>query len=159
LVPAAAILLLRGPARPFPSRSHAFSHGAFVWLAVSAFAIAANSFAYDAARFREGEAAVAMGYDAKTVDAGYEWIGTHRSGAENLEVDPRAMNRWIAMWPSFRPCAVLSNNPVNNASYELIRVNRSAYSQYLFFGPTEQLYLYGAPLDGCPMPPQAVNVP
>jgi 4-amino-4-deoxy-L-arabinose transferase-like glycosyltransferase len=159
LVPAAAILLLRGPARPFPSRSHAFSHGAFVWLAVSAFAIAANSFAYDAARQREGEAAVAMGYDAKTVDAGYEWIGTHRSGAENLEVDPRAMNRWIAMWPSFRPCAVLSNNPVNNASYELIRVNRSAYSQYLFFGPAEPLYLYGAPLTGCPTPPQAVNAP
>ena len=45
-----------------------------------ALVLAANSFAYDAARYREGEAAVAMGYTAQTVDAGYEWVGTHGIG-------------------------------------------------------------------------------
>ena len=82
MVPVAAILLLAGP--PSASRlgrSRALSHAAFAWLAVSAFVIAANSFAYDAARYRAGEAAVAMGYDARTVDAGYDWVGYHASGA------------------------------------------------------------------------------
>ena len=97
MVPAAAILLLRWPSRPFslgrglaltraaivPLATGAFVIAAFAWLAVSAFVIAANSFAYDAARFRAGEAAVAMGYDARTVDAGLEWVGTHSSGNGN----------------------------------------------------------------------------
>ena len=86
MVPVAAILLLRQSAQrrsaePFHlGRSHALSHGAFAWLVASAFIIAANSFAYDAARFREGDAAVAIGYDATTVDAGYEWVGIHAVG-------------------------------------------------------------------------------
>ena len=81
MVPAAAILLLKGGVVPFRvGRSQALSHAAFAWLVASAFVVAANSFAYDAARFREGEAAVAMGYDAATVDAGYEWVGYHGRG-------------------------------------------------------------------------------
>jgi len=35
-------------------------------------------------------------------------------------------------------------------------VDRSAYLQFLFFGPAEPLYLYGALVDGCPPPPAAV---
>ena len=86
MVPVAAILLLRS-AQPLRfGRSHAFAHGAFAWLIASALIIAANSFAYDAARHREGEAAVALGYDAQTVDAGYEWVGTHGSGPREFEL-------------------------------------------------------------------------
>jgi len=157
MVPAAAILLLRGPAQPSRfGRSHSFAHAAFAWLAASAFVIAANSFAYDAARYREGEAAVAMGYDARTVDAGYEWVGYHASGAEKPGSGVYGLNWYDENWSSFRPCAVLSNSPLDGGAFRLIRVDRSAYLQFLFFGPAEPLYLYGALVDGCPPPPAAV---
>jgi hypothetical protein len=157
MVPAAAILFLRGPAQPSRfGRSHAFAHAAFAWLVASAFIIAANSFAYDAARYREGEAAVALGYDARTVDAGYDWVGYHASGAETPGSNPYALNWYEDNWSSFRPCAVLSNSPLDGGPFKLVRVNRSAYLQFLFFGPAEPLYLYGAPADGCPPPPAAV---
>jgi hypothetical protein len=35
-------------------------------------------------------------------------------------------------------------------------VDRSAYLQFLFFGPAEPLYLYGALVDGCPPLPAVV---
>jgi len=157
MIPVAAILLLRRASRPFASgRSHAIAHGAFAWLALSAFVIAANSFAYDEARHREGEAAVAMGYDPQTVDAGYEWVGSHGTGTQQF-FDPTGINWWEDIWTSFRPCAVLSNSPVEIDGYRLIRVNPSAYKQYLLFGPDQGLYLYGASMDGCPTPPPAVD--
>lgn len=150
----------RSPRRPAqPSRSgpsRAFAHAAFVWLVASAFVIAANSFAYDAARYRSGEAAVAMGYDARTVDAGYEWVGYHATGAEKSGSGAYNLVWYYEFWPSFRPCAVLSNSPLDGGVFRLIRVDRSAYLQYLFFGPAEPLYLYGALVDGCPPPPATV---
>ena len=157
MVPVAAILLLRGPAQPSRfGRSRAFAHGAFAWLAISAFVIAANSFAYDAARYREGEAAVAMGYGARTVDAGYEWVGYHASGVGKSSAPANDMTWSGDRWSLLHPCAVLSNSPLDGGALRLIRVNRAAYLQYLFFGPAEPLYLYGAATDGCPPPPAAV---
>jgi hypothetical protein len=157
MVPAAVILLLRGPARP--SRhgiSRPFAHAALAWLAASAFVIAANSFAYDAARYRAGEAAVAMGYDARTVDAGYEWVGYHASGVGNSTSPAYGLTWYDDALSPHRPCAVLSNSPLDLPAFRLIRVNQSAYQQYLFFGPAEPLYLYGGFADGCPAPPSAV---
>jgi hypothetical protein len=156
MVPAAAILLLRGSAEPSRfGRSHAFSHAAFAWLVVSAFVIATNSFAYDAARYRAGEAAVAMGYDARTVDAGYDWVGYHASAAGNSGSGTDGL-MWYDDAMLARPCAVLSNSPLDLVAFRLIHINRSAYLQYLFFGPDEPLYLYGALANGCPPPPAAV---
>jgi 4-amino-4-deoxy-L-arabinose transferase-like glycosyltransferase len=152
MVPVAAILLLRTAQPIRMGRSQALSHGVFAWLIVSAFLIAANSFAYDAARFREGEAAVELGYDATMVDAGYEWVGIHGVGEPNTVVDPTRLTWWQHLWPSFRPCAVLSNAQLDLEDYELIRENRAAYRQYLLIGPAQPLYLYGAHLDGCPTP-------
>jgi len=157
IVPAAVIVLLRMPAQPSRSGpSRAFAHAAFAWLVASAFVIAANSFAYDAARYRNGEAAVAMGYDARTVDAGYEWVGYHASGAEVPGSGAYGLTAYDDLWSSFHPCALLSNSPLDSPAFKLIRVDRSAYLQYLFFGPAEPLYLYGALVDGCPPPPAAV---
>ena len=157
MVPAAAILLLRGSAEAAHfGRGRAFTHAAFAWLAVSAFVIAANSFAYDAARYRGGEAAVAMGYDARTVDAGYEWVGYHASGPGIPGSSSHALNWYDDYWPSLRLCALLSENPVERSDFRLIRVDRSAYLLYLFFGPAEPLYLYGIVADGCPPPPAAM---
>ena len=129
---------------------------AFAWLAISAFVIAANSFAYDAARYRGGEAAVALGYDAQTVDAGYEWVSYHASGVGNSGSGAYGLTWYDDVLSSSRPCAVLSNSPLDGGALRLIRVDRSAYLQYLFFGPAEPLYLYGALVDGCPPPPAAV---
>ena len=154
MVPVASILLLRRASQTAVlGRGRAFAHSAFAWLAVSAFIIAANSFAYDTARHAEGEVAVAMGYDPGTVDAGYEWVGSHGVGPEKRNSNPLDVNWWEDNWPTFRPCAVLSNSLVDIADYKLIRVNPAAYKQFLFFGPDEPLLLYGAVMDGCPAPP------
>jgi hypothetical protein len=157
MVPAASIRLLRGPAQPSHfGRSRAFAHGAFAWLVASAFIVAANSFAYDAARYREGEAAVALGYDARTVDAGLEWVGYHASGVGNSGSGTYGLTWYDDNWSSYRPCAVLSNSPLDGGALTLIRVDRSAYLWFLFFGPAEPLYLYGSLADGCPPLPAAV---
>jgi hypothetical protein len=155
VVPVVAILLLRGPAQLSRfGRSHAFSHAAFAWLAVSAFVIAANSFAYDAARWREGVAALAMGYDARTIDAGYDWVGDH-AGLGQSTTPANGMTWSGDRWTLSHPCAVVSNSPLDASALTLIRVDRSAYLNYLFFGPEEPLYLYGAAGTGCPALPAA----
>jgi hypothetical protein len=50
------------------------------------------------------------------------------------------------------PCALLSNSPLDAPSFRLLHVDSAAYQQYLFFGPAEPLYLYGAIAEGCPQP-------
>jgi hypothetical protein len=166
LVPAAAILILSSLSKTIRfGRSVAFSHAAFAWLALSAFVLAANSFAYDAARWRAGEAAVALGYDARTVDAGYEWIGYHAMGPGGQGGGNRGQ-AWFENLMSPAPlCAVVSNSPPGSdeplldeglvpldGNYVLVRAETSAYRQYLFFGYEEPLYLYGALRAGCPLP-------
>jgi Dolichyl-phosphate-mannose-protein mannosyltransferase len=152
MAPVAAIVLLRGAQGAPIGRSHAASHTALVWLGASAFLIAANSFAYDAARYRAGTAAVAMGFDAQTVDAGYEWVGLHGSGPNKPGSGNHNLTWYDDYWPSFRPCAVLSNSPLDVEGLELVREDPVAYSQYLFFGPPEPLFLYRATGEGCPAP-------
>ena len=162
MIPAAAILLLRGPATPGRfGASHAFSNAAFAWLAISAFALAANSLAYDVATRRVGEAAVAMGYDARTVDAGYVWVVSHAAGAEAGGSGSTSYGlAWYddAVMPS-PPCAVVSNSPLIIGDLRLIQVDPSAYRQYLFFGPAQPLYLYGSLAAECPAPPSARTAP
>lgn len=151
LVPIGAILLLRRPGQAGEfGRSLALSHTAFVWLAVSAFVIAANSFAYDAARWREGEAAVSAGYDARTIDAGYEWVG-YRSTSSGLVTSGGFGLTWYDdLFLPAPPCAAISNSPLDAGDLQLIRVNDVAYRQYLFFGPEQPLYFYRGTSPECP---------
>ncbi len=154
IVPPAAILLLGGVRLDSAfARSHAGAHAALAWLALSAFVISANAFAYDAARFRAGEAAVGLGYDARTVDAGYEWVGSHGVGPISGKPNDGDFNWYDKFWSSFRPCAVLSNSELGSPSLALIQADMAAYRQYLAFGPDQPLYLYGARASGCPPPP------
>lgn len=156
MIPVAAILLLSGMPEPARSRrGEAIAHAAIVWLGVIAFIIAANSFAYDAARYRAGEAAVALGYPPGRVDAGYEWVGYHAGGSEVAAAHEYGLMWYDDNWPSFRPCALLSNSPLDVAGYSLIREDRAAYRQLLFIGPAEPLFLYGATEGGCPRPAAA----
>ena len=156
LIPPAAVLLLQ----PFGTRarrvwSEAFSHAAFGWLALSAILIAANSFAYDAARYRAGEAAVTLGYAPETIDVGPEWVEFHASGQQLSGIHDYGLTVYDDRWPSFRPCAVLSNSLVDIPGFQLIHEDEAAYRNYLFFGAGEPLYLYGSTGPGCPAPPQA----
>jgi 4-amino-4-deoxy-L-arabinose transferase-like glycosyltransferase len=161
LIPVAAILLLRGPGQASRfGRSRAFADGAFAWLAISAFAIASNSFAYDAARWREGIAAVANGYDATTVDAGYEWVGYHASTVGSLSAPATNMVWSNDRWAFESPCAVISNSELGDdalnddalvdSGLRLVEVHKSAYWRYLFFGPAEPFFVYGASSPLCP---------
>jgi hypothetical protein len=158
MIPAAAILLLSGvPGSAPPVRSLAFAHAALLWLAGSTFVIAANTLAYDAARHSAGEAAVALGYPPGAIDAGYEWVGYHASGSEVATAHNYGLTWYDDNWPSFRPCAVLSNSPLDIDGYTLIREDRSAYRLLLFLGPDEPLFLYGATASGCPRPAAATT--
>ncbi len=153
MVPVAAILILREVPHPLGRRrSHALAYAAFAWLVGSSIVLAANSFAYDAARYRAGETAVAMGYAPETVDAGYEWVGMHAVGSEGAHLETRPVTWWEGLWPSFRACAIVSNSPREVPNYQLVHADRSAYRKYLFFGPAEPLYLYGTVTEGCPAP-------
>ena len=161
MIPAATILLLRGPATK-PAKlgaSDAFSQAAVAWLALSAFALAANSLAFDVATHRAGEAAVAMGYDARTVDAGYVWVVSHAAGVEVSGSSSYGLAWYDDQLMPSRPCAVVSNSPLLIGDLRLIQVDPSAYRQYLFFGPAEPLYLYGSLAAGCPVPPSASRAP
>jgi hypothetical protein len=153
LMPVAAILLLRGTSPVGVTRSHAAAHGALAWLAGSAFLIAANSFAYDAARTRAGESAVAMGYPADTIDAGYEWTGTH---ATRPVVPKVVLHGWMPYdehLAAAQPCVILSNSPLADDAMRLIRTDADAYRQYLLFGPAQPLHLYAVLTPECPTPP------
>jgi len=153
LVPTAAILLLQGQASSSFGRRHAFAHAAFAWLAISAAAVALNSFAYDGARWRAGEAAVNLGYAATAIDAGYEWVGYH-AGEESVAGKEVSGRSWYYdRIPADQPCAVVSNSSLDDPVLSPQDLDSSTYRQYLFFGPEESLFLYGATTDGCPLLP------
>jgi 4-amino-4-deoxy-L-arabinose transferase-like glycosyltransferase len=156
IIPAAAILLLRGISRPFPyGRSLGFVHGAVLWLVAASFLLTTNSFAFDVARFRAGNGAVALGYDAALVDAGYEWVGYHATGPGRTIPITYGLMWYDDFVPASHPCAVVSNTALTGDTLRLIRVNQFAYRQFLFFGPAEPLFLYGVMVEGCPIPPNA----
>lgn len=153
IVPAAAILLLRTSKTPLRmGRGLAVSHVAFGLVAISALMLAANSFAYDAARWREGEAAVAAGYEATTVDAGYEWVGFHATGQSTPGESNIILPWYYEAIPASEPCVMISNSRLESSPLMLLRETPSAYLNFLFAGPPEPLYVYAAVRDGCPLP-------
>ena len=154
MAPVLAVILLRdvGGDRS-PRWSRVLGGGALAWLGASALLIAANSFAYDAARWRAGEAAVAMGYVPETVDAGYEWVGYHTGGRPVTPPPSYGVTWYDDGYLPAAPCAFVSNGPLQIAGYRLVRVDQTPYRQYLLAGPFEPLYLYGAESAACPVPP------
>jgi hypothetical protein len=120
-------------------------------LAATSLALLANANAFDAARWRMGELAVARGIPAGTVDAGLEWVAFHATGvAKPYAKAPPGWSRYDAWWPSFRLCAMVSTSPLDLPDLELIEADRAAYRLFLFGGPTKPLYLYRATGADCP---------
>ncbi len=150
MVAPAAILMLRGSAHSGNlGRRYAASHAALAWLIASAFVIAANSFAYDAARWHSGEAAVAKGYDPQMVDAGYEWVGYHDQSGDPKQASNVSVLTWYDASLSVNPCVVISNTPLDVDRFQLIDVDLAAYRQYLLLGAEQPLYSYGSVTSGC----------
>ena len=153
MVPAGAIILVRaaGPVR-WLGRAQVATYAALGWLAVSAAMMATNSFGYDAARWRAGEAAVAAGYPASTVDAGYEWVGFHASPRPANAPGLPGLTGYDNALLSAMPCALVSNSALALPHYTLIHTDTAAYREFLVIGPRERLYLYGLTDPRCPPP-------
>ena len=153
LVPVLGILLVRETGERAPRWGILAGSAALLWLAASALAISANSFVYDAARWRAGEAAVAAGYAPATVDAGYEWVGYHTGGLGTGRSPAYGLTWYDDEFMPQPPCAVVANGPLGADRYRPIGIGPSLYRQYLLVGPSEPLYLYGSTDAGCPAPP------
>jgi hypothetical protein len=111
-----------------------------------------NSFAFDRARWDEGERLVNQGIAAEKIDAGLEWIGWHTpAGAQYRfkELPESANNYWSSnkMFGN-KPCYVLSrSNDLANSSVDKNLtstwkiVEKVSFKKYVFFG-SNSIYVY-----------------
>ena len=109
-----------------------------------------NSDAFDAARWRAGEALVRRGIPADSVDAGVEWVGYYTtSRADSAHAVP-AVTWWESLRPSFHLCGLVSSSAIDRAGLRLDEIDTEAYRLLLFDGPQEPLYLYRVAGPQCP---------
>ncbi len=120
-------------------------------LGATSLVLLVNGDAFEAARWRMGDIAVARGTPAGTVDAGLEWVAFHATGvATPYALAPPGWSRYDAWWPSFRLCALVSASLLDRADLHLIRADPAAYRLLELVGPAKPLYLYGVTEAGCP---------
>jgi hypothetical protein len=170
LAPVLAALLLLRPARPAHidqaeragrpvdrtatwrrAVSPATAALALISLGGIALAFALNSAAFDAARWRMGELAVARGMPPESVDAGYEWVNYHAMGIADQRARTVRTEMWYdTWWPSFHLCGLASSSTLNLPGFGLEAIEVEAYRLLLIAGPMEPLYLYRVAGPGCP---------
>ena len=109
-----------------------------------------NADAFDTARWRMGETAVADGATATTVDAGFEWVTFYATGLAVHAPPPGLGAAYETRWPSFHLCTLVSSSPLSDPALTLQYTNPDAYRLFLFAGPTEPLYTYRVRAQGCP---------
>ena len=155
LVLSGAILVLHGQRdherAPAPPRALRVGRWCVVaGVAVVAVAITANSDAFDGARWRLGTRAVAEGNAAKTVDAGFEWVGAHATAPADLTNAPPVPDRfrtsWASMFPSPTICVVASSSPLRDGRLTLVGTRR--WRPLLVLG-SARLYTYETHEPGC----------
>ena len=122
-------------------------------LAAQAVVTTLNADAFDGARWRAGLAAAAAGLPASTVDAGFEWVGTHaRAGVvphRTVAGVPGYYSWYDQMVPGFRECAVVTASPSTNPG--LVLIGTTSYDELGFAGP-EKLFTYAVTsTPGCPV--------
>jgi hypothetical protein len=86
---------------------------------------------------------------AKSVDAGFEWVGGHATTMVNKSLHPAApvYEPWYArMEPGFRDCAVVSGFPLDFPGLHLVKTTR--FELLGFFG-SRNLYVYVSSAPGC----------
>jgi hypothetical protein len=162
LVPPIAVLVLipqgrRQEARtPSIERRRIPARRGAPWIATAATAIQgvlavvlmANALAFDAARWRAGEAMVAAGLRPDTIDAGYEWVGYHATGAADLVSPTPTDPPYRGWWKDFERCGVVASGPLHVSDAKLIGLE--AYQLYLLAGPVVDLHLYQIDRPDCP---------
>lgn len=149
------VLLLHG-SPPAPRREwHPVVAGIVASLSVLLLLVTAaltiNADTYDAARWDAGQVAVSLGVPAKSVDAGFEWVGAHATGTVDLsllaENPVPAYKQWYAqMEPGFRECSVVSGSPLHYANLHLVR---TTHYELLGVIGRSALYVYRTSAAGC----------
>jgi len=161
IAPCLAILLL-GPVRSFRSgrvwaeaewgrilRSLTIVPLAVLTLTgIVALTLMANAFAFDAARWRAGEHLAASGLAAGTIDAGYEWVGSHAPGSADMTRTGTPTAPYRSWWADLHICGLVTASATPPAGGRLI--GTASYRLYLVAGPSVDLYLYRTNLAGCP---------
>jgi len=111
------------------------------------FAVTANGFAFDAARWRTGNQFVAAGVPARHIDAGLEWVGYHSVDGVGARYDISGMVRDPSeMFPSSTSCYVASPGRAERTGWVLQEV--VTYQTFLVIGRSK-LYVYFTGLPGC----------
>jgi Dolichyl-phosphate-mannose-protein mannosyltransferase len=119
-------------------------------LTVLAGAIVLNADAYDGARWLAGQEATKVGVAAATIDAGFDWVGSHTAETavrRRPGVGALPYEMWYdEMFPRFKECAFVSGSPVAHA--HLARIGTERYNE-LLFALTERLYIYAVRTPAC----------
>ncbi|HXW78257.1 MAG TPA: hypothetical protein VEJ84_02095, partial [Acidimicrobiales bacterium] len=122
-----------------------------VAVAAAATAVTLNADSYDAARWTAGQEAVRAGYAAGTVDAGFEWVGSHTAAVAQPGRRARgapSYEKWyVEMFPGSHECAVVAASALPVSSLRLLGTAR--YEE-LGFAVPEHLYIYGVVAASCP---------
>jgi hypothetical protein len=117
---------------------------------VLSLALVLNALAFDVARWRIGEAAMADGTPAMSIDAGFEWLGYHATEIANPAAPaPDHANQYTRLWTSSRECVVVSNSLLDWPALSLADSQPSTYRSLLFTGQPTPLYLYRSSAPGC----------
>jgi hypothetical protein len=121
-----------------------------VFAGVVAMSATLNADSYDGARWSAGLQAVGAGYRPGTVDAGFDWVGSHTATAAvrgRLVAGAPSYETWYdKMFSSFRDCAFVSGSPVAAPHVALLGTLR--YEEVGFAVP-ERLYIYGVRDPAC----------
>jgi hypothetical protein len=110
----------------------------------------AYAYAYDAARWSAGQDAEKAGFAASTIDAGFEWVGSHTTATaepgRKVAGAPPYETWYDQMFPGFKDCAFVSGSPLDEPSLVLLR---SLMYNELAFAVPEHLYVYAVRGVGC----------
>ncbi len=134
----------------FGPATRALTAALAVVAAVVAVSVTLNADAYDGARWSAGQEAVKAGYNAATVDAGFDWVGDHATTSAvrgRHVVGAPSFETWYdRMFTGFRDCAFVSGSRVAIAHVALLETVR--YHEVGFAVP-EHLYVYGVRNRAC----------
>jgi hypothetical protein len=116
-------------------------------------AVTVDADAYDGARWHGGELAVKQGFAATTVDAGFEWVGSHNPAravrGRQVPGSPAYESWYDQMFPGFRDCAFVSGS--RWAAPGLRPIGTVGYDELGLALPA-RLYVYTVAQPHCPDP-------
>jgi hypothetical protein len=159
VVPLSVLLLMRPPfperadgagrrGRPVGLPARALTSVLVAVIGSLSLAVALNAASFSAARWRLGEEAASLGVPVGSIDAGYEWVETHGSGAAVASTPIEGTGMWYdATWSSFAPCAVVSSSPLDRTDAKLEKIE--TYPLLLVTGAETPLFLYRLPGPRC----------